>query len=219
MDKLVKRQVDDLLIKRDFETLVVLCEKDRRAWQEVRYRLYSLDERLRWAAIEATAKLMEKWWKSGSEEKVRNHIRTLFWSMTDESGGIGWSAPQTVAEIIATIPEIIDPYGGMMIAHAIDEPPLVKGGLWGIGRLGRLIAGSLDFFQERILAAFQIDDAETLGLASRAMGEAGFCPAIPYLKKISSRTEPVRIYVMGDFPVKPLCGWVEEALSKLITTY
>ena len=68
MDKSVKQQVDDLLIKRDFETLVVLCEKDRCAWQEVRYRLYSLDERLRWAAIEAMAKLMEKWWKSGSEE-------------------------------------------------------------------------------------------------------------------------------------------------------
>lgn len=59
-------------------------------------------------------------------------------------------------------------------------------------------------------------DFETLGLASRAMGEAGFYPAIPHLKKISSSTEPVRIYIMGDFLVKPLCGWVEEALSKLI---
>jgi hypothetical protein len=219
MDESIRRQVNDLLIKRDFETLVVLCEKDRRAWQEVRYSLYSLDERISWAAIEATAKLMEKWWKSGKEEKVKNHIRTLFWSMTDESGGIGWSAPQTVAEIIATIPEIIDPYGSMLIAHTIDEPPLINGCLWGIGRMGRLIAGSIDFFQGRLLAAFQIDDAETLGLASRAMGGAGFYPAIPYLKKISARTEPVRIYVTGDFLVKPLSGWVEEALSKLIITY
>jgi len=219
MDKLIKQRVDDLLIKRDFETLIVLCERNRSAWQEVRYRLYSLDERLRWAAIEATAKLMEQWWKSGKEEKVRNHIRTLFWSMTDESGGIGWSAPQAVAEIIATIPEIIDPYGSMMIAHTIDEPPLINGCLWAIGRLGRLIAGPIDSFQEQILAVFQIDEAETLGLLSRAMGEAGFYPAIPYLKKISSRTEPVRVYITGHFLVKPLSGWVEEALSKLITTY
>jgi len=27
------------------------------------------------------------------------------------------------------IPEILDPYGCMMIAYSIEEPPLMKGGL------------------------------------------------------------------------------------------
>lgn len=215
MDKPLKQCVHGLLIERDFETLIDLCERERHAWQEVRYSLYSLDERVRWSAVEAAAKLMELWWKSGRQEKVRQYVRTLFWSMNDESGGIGWSSPQAVAEIIATIPEMVEPYGSMMIAHTIDEPPLVKGCLWGIGRMGRLIADSVAFFQGQILSTFQIDDAQTLGLASWAMGESGFSPAKFNLERISSRIEPVTIYIKGDFTVRTLHDWAGEALMKI----
>ena len=47
---------------------------------------------------------MQRWWQSGKHEKVRIYIRTLQWSMSDESGGIGWNYPQTIAEIIVHIP-------------------------------------------------------------------------------------------------------------------
>jgi len=215
MDKPLKQSVHELLSKRDFQTLIALCERDRHAWQEVRFSLYSLEERLRWSAVEAAAKLMELWWKSGRQEKVRQYVRTLFWSMNEESGGIGWSSPQAVAEIIATIPEIAEPYGSMMIAHTIDEPPLVNGCLWGIGRMGRLIADSLAFFQKQILATFLIDDARTLGLATWAMGEAGFSPAKPQIEKLSSRAEPVAIYINGEFTVRTLHDWAAGSLMKM----
>ncbi|HMK48467.1 MAG TPA: hypothetical protein VK435_00305, partial [Thermodesulfovibrionales bacterium] len=101
MDKPLRQLVNELLGRRGFEELTDLCERDRHAWQEVRYSLYSLDERQRWSAIETVGRLMELWWRSARQEKVRQYIRTLFWSMNDESGGIGWSSPQAVAEIIA----------------------------------------------------------------------------------------------------------------------
>ena len=216
MDKsIIKSKVEDLLRKRDLHGLLELCEKNRHYWQEVRFRLYDLDERLRWPAIETVAKLMKKWWDSGKEEKVRIYIRTLFWSMSDESGGIGWSSPQTVAEIIATNPELIDPYGSMMIAHCVDEPPLLKGCLWGIGRMGSSITVSVRFFQDRILKVFQDDDVEILALAAWAMAEAGFDSAAPSLEKLRFRGEPVKIYIDGIFYEKPLGEWIEEALIKM----
>jgi hypothetical protein len=52
MDKSVKEHVGDLLRKRDFDRLLELCERDRRFWQQVRFRLYDIDERLRWSAVE-----------------------------------------------------------------------------------------------------------------------------------------------------------------------
>jgi len=215
MDTPIKKTVGEFLRKRDFQGLLELCEKNRHYWQEVRFRLYDLDERLRWSAIETAARLMKKWWDSGKEEKVRIYIRTLFWSMSDESGGIGWSSPQTVAEIIATNPELIDPYGSMMIAHCIDEPPLLKGCLWGIGRMGSLITVSVRFFQDRILKVFQDDDVEILALAAWAMAEAGFDSAAPSLEKLRFRGEPVKIYIDGIFYEKPLGEWIEEALIKM----
>jgi hypothetical protein len=213
MDRSIKEQVEDLLRKRDFNPLLELCERDKRFWQEVRFRLYEIDESLRWPAIETAARRMQRLWNSGNEEKVRIYIRTLFWSMTDESGGIGWSAPQTIAEIIVNIPEIINPYGSMMIAHSIEEPPLMKGGAWGIGRLGRNIADSLESFREKVLAVFQEEDSETLGLLAWAMGRTGFSPAIPFLGKLLQRQEPVTIYIDGVFVQKPLKQWAEEAIE------
>jgi hypothetical protein len=218
MDKsMIKSTVSNLLMKRDFESLIELCEKNRQYWQEVRFRLYDLDERLRWPAIETVAKVMKNWWDSGKEEKVRIYIRTLFWSMNDESGGIGWSSPQTVAEIIVNNPVLIDPYGSMMIAHCIDEPLLLKGCFWGIGRMGGLIRESIKFFQDKILEVLSNDDVEVLGIAAWAMGEAGFALAAPFLEKLRFRSEPVTIYMDGIFYEKPLGEWIKEALGKMET--
>ncbi len=215
MDKSVKQQVGELLRRRDFNILLDLCEKDRRFWQEVRFRLYDIDEKLKWPAIETIAKFMKHRWVSGQEEKVRNYVRTLFWSMSDESGGIGWSAPQTIAEIIVNIPELVDPYGGMMIVYSLEEPPLIKGGLWGIGRLGTLIYDAVDFFKDKVLVIFQNDDIEILGLAAWAMGEVSFKPAKPFLEKLRMHSETVQIYVDGDFCEKFLGQWAEEAMNKI----
>jgi len=219
MKKAIKIQVEGLLRKTDLDCLVDLCEKDRHYWHEVRFRLYDLDENLRWAAIRTVAKIIHRWWQSGKEDKVRQYIRTLFWSMNDESGGIGWSAPQAVAEIIRQIPELLDPYGSMMIAYSLDEPPLVKGGLWGIGRLGSMITDTVYFFEDKVLATFQTDDFETLGLASWSMGEACFTPAAPFIEKLQSSTEVVRIYMENDFIEKPLGQWAQEAFAKINVTH
>lgn len=215
MQKSVKQQVRNLLDRRDCEGLIELCEEYRQFWNELRFRLYDIDERLRWPAIECVAKFVQHWWQVGRKEKVREYIRTLFWSIKDESGGIGWSAPQTIAEIIINIPELLEPYGSMMIAHTFEEPPLIKGGLWGIGRLGKQIAESVEFFREKILAVFENDDPETLCLAAWAMGEVGFKPALPFLKKLSGGKERVRIYIGGDFHEKSLGEWAGEAIAKI----
>ncbi len=211
----LKIEIDNLLKERKFEELVNLCEKEKRAWQEVRYRLYSLDEVIRWAAVEAVGYFMKLLWENRREEKVRNYIRTLFWSMNDESGGIGWSSPQAVAEIIANIPEIIDPYGSMMIAHCIDEPPLVKGCIWGIGRLGELITDSVDFFKEQIFEIFNSQDPEITGLLCWAMGQAKFIPSKPYIKQNIFISDRIKIYINGNFVIKPVSIWAKEALSKI----
>jgi hypothetical protein len=215
MDKSIRHQVKDLLEKREHDRLVELCEKDREFWKALRFNLYAVDERIRCAAIETLAKIMQRWWQAGKKEKVREYIRNLFWSITDESGGIGWSAPQTIAEIIVNIPELIDPYGSMMLAHTLDEPPLIKPGLLGMGRLGKLAAEAVHFFQDKVLSLFQSDDAETLCLAAWATGEAGFKEALPFLEKLSERKEPVRIYIKGDFYEKPLGQWAKEAINKI----
>ena len=47
------------------------------------------------------------------------------------------------------------------------------------------------------------------------MGETGYYPSLPILKKIRSGTGPVRIYIDGDFLEKSLDQWVREAVAKV----
>jgi len=219
MDKsAIKREVEHLLRHRDFPSLVELCVANRQYWQEIRYRLYDLDEVLRWSAIETAGKLMRQWWDAGNEEKVRIYIRTLFWSLNDESGGIGWSSAQTIAEIISQNPVLISPYGSMMIAHCIDEPPLLKGCFWGIGRLGSLIREGVAAFKNEIIEVFSCGDADVLGTAAWAMGEAGVVSVVPFLERLRFRNAPVTIYIEGSFYEKPVGRWVEEAILRLKST-
>jgi hypothetical protein len=216
MDKsAIKLEVERHLRTRDFQPLLDLCEANRHYWQEVRYRLYDLDEVLRWAAIETVGKRMRRWWDAGNEEKVRIYIRTLFWSLNDESGGIGWSSAEAIAEIIAENPVLIDPYGSMMIAHCIDEPQLLKGCMWGIGRIGGHIRETVSSFPKEMMEVFATDDIEILGLAAWAAGESDFVPAAPILLQLSCRDEPVTIYVAGRFCEKALGKWAREAFRKI----
>ena len=219
MDISVKQQVRDFLYQRDHNRLIELCEQNRHFWNELRFRLYDMDERIRWSAIETVAQFMKRLWQRGKTEKVREYMRNLFWSLNDESGGIGWNAPQTIAEVIVNIPELLDPYGSMMIAHTLDEPPLVKSGLWGIGRLGKRVRESVKFFRDKVLAVFSYDDPETLSLAAWALGEVSFRPALPFLEKLLKRHETAQIYIEGNFHEKQLGQWARDAIVKIKKTY
>src|SRR4030043_1728024 len=99
MDKSIKQRVRDLLEQKDYDRLLELCEKDRHFWKELRFSLYDTNERLRWSAIETVAKFMQRWWQAGEKEKGREYIRNLFWSIKDESGGIGWGASHALSEV------------------------------------------------------------------------------------------------------------------------
>ncbi len=192
-----------------------LNEEDRRVWRFLQSNLYQTDETLRWRSIEAIAILLRRKWDLGQHEKVLDYLRRLIWSISDESGGIGWSAPQTIAEIATTIPQLYEPFVNIMIDRAFSEPALIKSGLWGIGRLGQRARPSIELFQDIILASLAVDDPETLGLAVWALGEIKFKPALPYLHTLRQRQELVRIYIPPRFFKKPLGSWVRGAIAEI----
>jgi len=215
MDRSVEQDVKALLLEQDYARLLHLCETDRRFWKALRSKLYETDEDVRWPAIEAVARCMQEWWQEGHEERVREYMRRLLWSVTDESGEIGWSAPQTIAKIIVFIPQLLEPYGSMMISSALGEPFLAESGLWGIGCLGGLAKEAVESFQDMVLGVFKSDDPQTLGVAAWAMGEVSFSPALPALRLLQNRIESVRVYIGGHFQEKPLGQWAEDAISRI----
>ncbi len=215
MDTSIKQTVDALLLQGDSNGLLRLCQTDERYWRVLRLYLYETDENLRWPAIEAIAELMGWWWHEGSTEKVHEFIRRLLWLLNDESGGIGWSAPEAIAEMCVRTPELLEPHGHMMISYVLKGQGLLNGGLWAIGRLGKQIKEILCTYQDEVLAAFDSDEPETLALAAWAMGESDFAPALPHLARLRDRKELVRIFMDGHFQEKHLGNWANEAVAKI----
>lgn len=219
MNRNTIRQVESLLEFRGFDELIGLCLNDKQAWKALQRSLYSTDDSLIWPAVETTAMVVKRWWDEGNEEKVREYIRGLFWSLNDESGGIGWNAPQTIAETISLIPDLVTPYGSMMIDRTMGEPLLVPSGMWGIGRLGTSIRLAVSFFQEPVLYNFTSTDPKILGLTAWAMGEVKFEPALPALRELKGRSESVKIYIEGSFHSNSLESWANQSIRKITPGY
>ena len=218
MDYSIREHIEFLLIHKQYKELLDICEKNKRYWKVLRLIPNGDNGNLIWFAVEAIALLMQRWWRAGKTGEVREYIRRQFWSLNDESGGIGWNSTQIIAETIIQIPDLTEPYATMIIDRTLDEPLLINSGLWSVGRLGKRISQSIDLFHDKVLKALKGDDPETLGLAAWATGEVTFQPALPYLKNLYGREEKVRIYVNGEFHTKTLGRWAKEAISKITGT-
>jgi hypothetical protein len=57
-----------------------------------------------WRAIRAIGLVSELYVKN-NYDFLRDAIRKLLWSLSDESGGIGWSAPEILGEIVGADPK------------------------------------------------------------------------------------------------------------------
>ena len=211
-----KRKILDSLGADAFDETLAALRKlpSNRAFSALYSALCSPDTRIKTRAGRALGILVDELARKDLEA-ARNVMRNLMWRLNDESGGIGWNASQTIAEIILLIPELLDVYGSMMIAYTLREPQLVNSGLWSIGRVGYRMKEAVEFFRDTVLETFHCDDPQTLGLASWAVGKVGFASALPHLEELMDRSEPVRIYIDSSFCEKPLGEWAREGIRRI----
>ena len=74
-------------------------------------------------------------------EAGRNVMRRLMWTLNDESGSIGWGAPQAMAEIMVRHEGLAREYVAILVSYMhpegnfLEHPPLQRDLLQAIGRL------------------------------------------------------------------------------------
>ncbi len=149
--------------------------------------LYRPEEILRWHTVtifgEVLARLADK-----NMEAARIVMRRYLWSLNDESGGIGWGAPEAMAEAMYHHDRLCDEYHHMLISYMrpdgpleyqdgnfLELPELQRGLLWGIGRLAEKRGALLleKAVVPDLIAYLSSNDATVRGLAVRALGLLG----------------------------------------------
>lgn len=77
-------------------------------------------------------------------ESARVIVRRLMWQLNDESGGIGWGAPEVMGEILARHEGLAGEYANILTSHikedgnSLEHEPLQRDALWGVARLAQV---------------------------------------------------------------------------------
>jgi len=140
------------------------------------------EDLLRWRAVTGLGVLTARL-AVDRMEAARVVMRRLMWTLNDESGGIGWGAPEAMGEIMARHAGLANEYAVLLVAYSnpdgnyLEHPILQRGLLWGLGRLAHSrptkVAGAAGFLRPFLTSP----DACHRGLAAwtlRAIPGHGF---------------------------------------------
>ena len=99
----IKRTIQQALEQNDLDAVVSLVQQHRRALSQLVRIAYDKETLAGWRAIRAIGRVAKVLVKT-DDEFLRVTIRKLLWSLSDESGGIGWAAPEILGEIVSADP-------------------------------------------------------------------------------------------------------------------
>ena len=216
----LKREILALLQSEDFERrLGELCQLPaRRVINPLFSFLLSPDEQIRWRAITAmgavVAKLADK-----DMESARVVMRRLMWSLNDESGGIGWGAPEAMGEIIASHDGLAREYAKVLISYVcengnfLEYEPLQRGAVWAIGRVARVRPDLVRNAIPDLVVHLGSPDATLRGLAAYAIGLLGAENVRPRLEALLGDKAQIRLYMKGNLIIRRVSELAKEALG------
>lgn len=132
----LKKLLSAALQKNDMAAAVRAGREERRALSVLTRFAYEKDTLVGQRAIRATGLISRELAKT-DRAALREACRKLLWSLSDESGAIGWAAPELLGEIVAADP------GGLadivpLIASVYDVEEVVfrPGVLYALARIG-----------------------------------------------------------------------------------
>ena len=233
MNRKIKKQVLQLL-QGDLETARLAFEKydEHGLVNPLFSALYRSEEMLRWHAVtlfgEVLARLADK-----DMEAARIVMRRYIWSLNDESGGIGWGAPEAMAEGIFHHARLCDEYVHMLISYLcpdgplehqdgnfLELPALQRGLLWGIGRVAEKRSRLLveKDVVPNLLPYLASDDGTVRAFATRALGLLGATESKDALSKLLSDSCEVRFYHNDKITVRSVGEFARQALEQMEST-
>jgi len=184
--------------------------------------LCSTNETARWHAISALGPVVSQL-ADRDMEAARVVMRRFMWSLNDESGGIGWGAPEAMAEIMSCHDGLADEYVHMLVAYMREDgfylelELLQRGLMWGLGRLAQV---QPELLQAKNAATYLLpyldsSDSTVRGLAAWALGLLRSKEASAELAKLINDPDQVKIYLNRTMTSDTVGGLAHKALANI----
>ena len=184
--------------------------------------LCSNNETVRWHAITALGPIVADL-ANHDMEAARVVMRRFMWSLNDESGGIGWGAPEAMSEIIAVHNRLAEEYGHMLVAYMREDgfylelPQLQQGLMWGLARLAMVNPSLLKAKNvvTYLLPYLDSPDSTVRGLAAWALGLLQSKEASAELTKLVNDPNEVKIFLNRTMVSDTVGGLAHKALANI----
>jgi hypothetical protein len=147
----LKRAILSALESNDLDAVVALAASDRKVLSRLVRLAYDKETLVGWRAIKAVG-LVACMLVKNDYEFLRETCRKLLWSLTDESGGIGWSAPEMLGEIVsADSVRFQDIIPLIASAYEVEEDVFRAGVLYALARIAETAPGLAAPYQKIII--------------------------------------------------------------------
>lgn len=182
--------------------------------------LCSLEPLVKWRAVTALGKIISD--LAGSDlESARIIMRRFIWNLNDESGGIGWGCPESMAEAMAQNERLAVEYWCMLISYIqpegnyLEHEGLQRGALWGVGRLAHTRPQCMQTAAASLLPYMASEDPNLRGLAVWAVGPILTPKAIQKLKELARDPAGLVLYRDGRLAQYSVGRLAREALAEV----
>ncbi|MEE4608546.1 MAG: HEAT repeat domain-containing protein [Desulfobacteraceae bacterium] len=175
---------------------------------------------VRWRAVSAFG-AAEAALAESEPESARVMMRRLMWQLNDESGGIGWGAPEAMGESMARSPRLAAEYHTILVSYVrldgnfLEHPILQRGSLWAVGRLAEIRPDLMEHAGPALNPFLRSRDAHHRGLAARAAGLIGTGLLAPRLEALRNDPEMIELYQDWRLSTAAVGTLAAEALARL----
>ena len=182
--------------------------------------LCSLDELVKWRAVTAMGKVISDL-ATSDLESARVVMRRFIWNLNDESGGIGWGCPESMADVMARNEKLAAEYGCILISYIqpdgnyLEHEGLQRGVLWGVGRLTHSRPEFMQTAAAFLLPYMRSEDPHLRGLAIWAVSSMLSAEAVHRVQKLVRDPAGLMLYRRGQLTQYSVGQLAREALAQV----
>ena len=210
---MTRREVITLLEKKQYDALVRLSFSERKILSILISLSYDKKNPVSWRAIESIGLITKETAKT-NPELVRNIAGRLLWMIRDESGGIGWSSPEILGEIVRNNPELCSDIAPIIVSFH-EEEMLSAGVLKAVGRIGMINTEFIEYAVPVVLSYLHNPNPALRGFAAWSLGEIGTAESLNELQKLINDNNVLLFYEDGELREKTVGEIAAKSIEKL----
>ena len=197
----LKKEVRQALAEADFQSIARLAVENRKVLGILISQSFNKDDVMCWRAIEAMGIAAAEVSKKNDPALARNAVTRIIWSAREESGGMGWSAPELLGEIVRGSPRAYPDLPTLILSlnGEDEEGVFLRGVLWALGRMAEAGVTDVEGARKLVLDSLVDPEPRTRGLAARAAGRMTLDEAIGTLRAMEDENCGFIIYEDTEF--------------------